>query len=337
MFNEDTWSNHVMLGRWADLFLITPTSCNTLAKMANGLCDNFLMATYMSATCPIMMAPAMDEDMWHHTATQSNLNTLASFPNHIILDAEHGELASGLIGMGRMAEPEKIMEQVDFFFQQQNSLHKKTILITAGPTYENIDPVRFIGNYSSGKMGIALALNCAEKGANVQLVLGPTTLEVKHKNIVVHRVTNAKSMFEACESIFPKVDIAIMSAAVADYTPIMVASEKIKKKTESFTIELQKTKDILAFCGANKKEHQIVVGFALESNDEKNYAKGKLASKNADLIILNSVNDKGAGFGYDTNKITIFTKNGAEIPFELKSKNQVAQDIIQQIMFYANY
>ncbi len=331
MFTDDTWSNHVMLGRWADIILIAPASCNTISKMATGACDNFLLATYMSATCPIHIAPAMDEDMWHHPSTKNNLQTLQGF-GHTIIPAQHGELASGLIGMGRMAELQDMVTHVQFFFDAQNTMMGKKVMITAGPTYENLDPVRFIGNHSTGKMGIAIAEECAARGAEVQLILGPTHLRASHKNITTTFVTNAQQMLDVSLVHFKKANIAIMSAAVADYTPKELAAEKIKKKTDTFTIELQKTKDILATLGSLKKDKQYLVGFALESIDEKNYALQKLEKKNANMIILNSIRDAGAGFGYDTNKVTIFTNTKKEIPFDLMPKTQVAVKIIETIL-----
>jgi phosphopantothenoylcysteine decarboxylase / phosphopantothenate---cysteine ligase len=336
MFDEDTWSNHVMLGRWADIIIIAPASCNTIAKMANGLCDNFLMATYMSATSPVHVAPAMDEDMWHHPTTTQNLQQLAKNGNTII-PAQHGELASGLVGMGRMAELEDMMTHIEDFFASQHTLAGKKILISAGPTYENIDPVRFIGNHSSGKMGIAIAEQCAKRGAEVHLVLGPTSKQPTLANILVYKVISAAQMFEQCIAIFPTCDAAIMSAAVADYTPITVADQKIKKQEGEFTIALTKTKDILKHLGSIKTAQQILVGFALESNDEENYAKGKLSAKNADMIVLNSTRDAGAGFGGDTNKITIFDKNNNTYNYDVKPKTEVANDIIHQLITYANW
>ncbi|MGG9961470.1 bifunctional phosphopantothenoylcysteine decarboxylase/phosphopantothenate--cysteine ligase CoaBC [Ferruginibacter sp. SUN106] len=328
--NNDSWANHVMLGRWADIMLIAPLSCNTLAKMANGLCDNLLMAVYLSATCPVVVAPAMDEDMWHHTSTKDNLKKLSSFSNHIIPVA-NGELASGLIGEGRMAEPENIVEWLDHFFLNKLELKGKKILVTAGPTYEALDPVRFIGNHSSGKMGIALAAEMQSRGANVTLVLGPSIITAP-ENIEVIKVKSASEMYEACISRFDKMDIAVMSAAVADYTPVNIASEKIKKNDDSFTIELTKTKDILKSLGEKKTDKQFLVGFALETNNEKAYALKKLQTKNADMIVLNSLNDIGAGFGHDTNKITIFDRGGKEYNFDTKSKQEVAKDIVNTII-----
>jgi phosphopantothenoylcysteine decarboxylase / phosphopantothenate---cysteine ligase len=325
-----SWANHVMLGRWADVMLIAPLSCNTLAKMATGLCDNLLMAVYLSATCPIVVAPAMDEDMWHHDTTKNNLKILRGFGNHII-PAEHGELASGLVGEGRMAEPETIVNWLNSFFLNENELSGKRILITAGPTYERIDPVRFIGNHSSGKMGIAIAEEMKNRGGDVTLVLGPSGIKV-NEGINVINVTTAAEMFDACEKKFAATDIAIMSAAVADYTPLQVAEEKIKKTENNFSVSLTKTKDILKTLGQLKTGNQILVGFALETNNETENALQKLQTKNADLIVLNSLQDAGAGFGHDTNKITIFDKTGKAYPFDVKSKKEVAKDIVNTII-----
>jgi phosphopantothenoylcysteine decarboxylase/phosphopantothenate--cysteine ligase len=327
---NDSWANHVMLGRWADIMVIAPLSCNTLSKMASGQCDNLLMAVYLSATCPVVVAPAMDEDMWHHTTTKRNLETITGFGNHLI-PVENGELASGLIGDGRMAEPESIIKWLNGFFLNKSELNGKRVLITAGPTYEPIDPVRFIGNHSSGKMGVAIAEEMYMRGAVVTLVLGPSSIKVKG-GIDVIKVKSASEMFNVCEKIFPASDIAVMSAAVADYTPVTTASEKIKKTENDFAVQLTKTKDILKHLGSTKKNGQILVGFALETNNEKENALKKLQSKNADLIILNSLNDVGAGFGHDTNKITIFDKTGKEYPFETKSKKEVAIDIVNTII-----
>lgn len=328
--DNDTWANHVMLGRWADVMLIAPLSCNTLAKMANGLCDNLLMAVYLSATCPVVVAPAMDEDMWHHNSTKENLKKITSFNNQII-PVEKGELASGLVGEGRMAEPENIVNWLENFFSNKLELNGKKVLITAGPTYEAIDPVRFIGNHSSGKMGVAIAEEMKNRGANVTLVLGPSNINVS-ENIEVIKVKSANEMYEACINHFEKTDIAIMSAAVADYTPVSTASQKIKKNENTFNIELTKTKDILKSLGEKKKNKQILVGFALETNNEKEYALKKLQTKNADMIVLNSLNDAGAGFGYDTNRITIFDKHNNEYKFDTKSKKEVAKDIVNTII-----
>ena len=332
---SDSWANHVMLGRWADIMLIAPLSCNTLAKMATGLCDNLLLAVYLSATCPVVVAPAMDEDMWHHPSTKKNIETISAYGNYII-PVENGELASGLVGEGRMAEPESIVKWIDEFFLNENELEGKKVLITAGPTYEKIDPVRFIGNHSSGKMGVAIAEEMKKRGGDVTLVLGPSDIKVNGGIKLVH-VTSAAEMFEACEKAFATVDIAIMSAAVADYTPVHIAKEKIKKSEDNFTLSLIKTKDILKTLGSVKTSNQVLVGFALETDNEKENALKKLSSKNADMIVLNSLQDAGAGFGHDTNKITIFDKTGKSFPFEVKSKKEVAVDIVNTIIqqFYA--
>ncbi len=331
---SDSWVNHVELGRWADIMLIAPLSCNTLAKMANGICDNLLLAVYLSAVCPLVVAPAMDEDMWSHPATIANLDKIRSFGNKVIPVAK-GELASGLYGDGRMAEPEAILAFIaeNFFkIQKPGSLSGKRALVTAGPTYEAIDPVRFIGNRSSGKMGLAIARELASRGASVDLVLGPVNIPADGiPGVSVFRVESAEEMFDAAIDRFPFSDIAVMSAAVADYTPGKVAREKIKKNRESFQLELNKTKDILKTMGQQKRKGQVLVGFALENVNERDYARNKLVAKNADLIVLNSLNDEGAGFGYDTNKVTIFGKDGSEIAYEKKSKQLAAADIVDRI------
>jgi phosphopantothenoylcysteine decarboxylase/phosphopantothenate--cysteine ligase len=329
--SENTWSNHVMLGRWADLMLIAPASCNTIAKMAIGICDNLLMSVYLSATCPVMIAPAMDEDMWNHPSLKKNIQTLQNY-GHQMIESEFGELASGLIGMGRMAEPEKLFHEIELFLNKKKRLIGKKALVTAGPTYENLDPVRFIGNHSSGKMGIAIAEALANEGCEIELVLGPSHLSTKHPLINTTRVTSAQQMYDASIAVFDQMNLGVMSAAVADYTPLTVSESKIKKKDEEFTIQLTKTKDILKHLGSIKKENQLLVGFALENKDEKTYALKKLKEKNADAIILNSLNDEGAGFAHDTNKITIFEKNGTETAFPLKSKQQLAVDIVEKII-----
>jgi phosphopantothenoylcysteine decarboxylase/phosphopantothenate--cysteine ligase len=329
--SNDNWTNHVMLGRWADVMVIAPATCNTISKMAHGLCDNLLLSIYMSATCPIMIVPAMDEDMWHHPAFQTNLNTLKQF-GHVVLESQFGELASGLIGMGRMAEPEEIITQIGQFLNKNLRLKGKKALVTAGPTYENIDPVRFIGNHSSGKMGIALADALAKEGCEVHLVLGPSSLSPSEANIRVTRVTSAQEMYDAAVADFNQMDLAIMSAAVADYTPMVKSNVKIKKKDEEYSIQLTKTKDILKHLGSIKTAQQILVGFALETSDEKNYALKKLNEKNADAIILNSLNDAGAGFAHDTNKVTLFEKNGQETDFPLQSKTELANNIVEKII-----
>lgn len=336
LFDEESWSNHVMLGRWADLMIIAPLSCNTLAKMANGHCDNLLLATYLSATCPVVVAPAMDEDMWHHPATKENLKKLESFGNTII-PVEKGDLASGLTGEGRMAEPEQILDFICTRFFLTRPLTGKKAMVTAGPTYEPIDPVRFIGNHSTGKMGLAIARELQHRGAEVTLIMGPIQVDMSSNGIPIVKVKTADEMYRASNKVFEKSDIAIMAAAVADYAPVAIAKEKIKKKEDKLVLELTKTKDILKSLGEKKKEGQVLVGFALETNDEEQNAADKLQKKNADMIILNSLNDPGAGFGYDTNKITIFEKGGQQFSFDTKSKNEVAKDIVDTIirLYYA--
>lgn len=331
LFDEESWANHVMLGRWADLMLVAPLSCNTLAKMANGICDNLLMAVYLSATCPVVVAPAMDEDMWLHPSTNINLERIASFGNWII-PVEKGELASGLEGEGRMAEPGQIIEYISNGFFLPGPLKGKKALVTAGPTYEPLDPVRFIGNHSSGKMGVALAEELNRQGADVTLVMGPSPLAGFSPGITVKRVTTADEMFDVAREAFDDADIAIMAAAVADYKPVNPSAEKIKKKEETLSIELTRTKDILKSLGEIKKAGQVLVGFALETGNGEAYAQDKLAGKNADMIVLNSLSDAGAGFGLDTNKITIFGKDGDRIGFGLKSKKEVARDIVDRII-----
>lgn len=336
LFDEESWSNHVMLGRWADLMIIAPLSCNTLAKMANGHCDNLLLATYLSATCPVVVAPAMDEDMWHHPATKENLKKLESFGNTII-PVEKGDLASGLTGEGRMAEPEQILDFICTRFFLTRPLTGKKAMVTAGPTYEPIDPVRFIGNHSTGKMGLAIARELQHRGAEVTLIMGPTQVDMSSNGIPIVKVKTADEMYRASNKVFEKSDIAIMAAAVADYAPVAIAKEKIKKKEDKLVLELTKTKDILKSLGEKKKEGQVLVGFALETNDEERNAADKLQKKNADMIILNSLNDPGAGFGYDTNKITIFEKGGQQFSFDTKSKSEAAKDIVDTIirLYYA--
>lgn len=324
-----TWNNHVELALWADVMLIAPCTANTLAKIANGICDNFLMAVYMSAKCPVIIAPAMDLDMYAHPAVTRNLNIIESF-GHKIIPAEYGELASGLIGQGRLAEPETIFRTVGNEFTDTDAAFAgKKILITAGPTYENIDPVRFIGNHSSGKMGFDLAKEAAKRGAEVTLISGPSSQKTDDKNIKVYRVTSAQEMFDEVFKHYENTDIAIMSAAVADYTPKVKATEKIKKNEQELTIELIKNKDILRTMG-EKKTHQFLVGFALETQNEEENAKGKLVKKNLDMIVLNSLRDEGAGFANATNKIKIFTPTEAQ-SFTLKSKEEVARDILNFI------
>lgn len=336
LFDQQSWSNHVMLGRWADLMIIAPLSCNTLAKMAHGQCDNLLLAVYLSATCPVVVAPAMDEDMWLHPSTRQNLQQLREFGNTVI-PVGKGELASGLIGEGRMAEPEEMVQFISQHFFSNRPLKGKKALVTAGPTYEAIDPVRFIGNHSSGKMGMAVAQELYRQGADVTLIMGPTNISFSANGIQLIKVVSAEQMYEACNKIFKETDISVMSAAVADYTPAVKAKDKIKKKEDGLMLELVKTKDILQSLGDKKRKDQVLVGFALETKQEKEYALGKLEKKNADMIVLNSLNDAGAGFGIDTNKITIFSRDGEEIKFDTKSKEEVAKDIVDTIIkkFYA--
>ena len=323
------WNNHVALGRWADVMLIAPCSANTLAKLANGLCDNLVCAVYLSATCPVLVAPAMDEDMWHHPTTKANLGKMRSYGNTVIPVA-HGELASGLVGEGRMAEPEYIVDFVSGFLNNDKPLTGIKAMVSAGPTYERIDPVRFVGNFSSGKMGVSIAEELAKQGADVTLVLGPSSISVQNSSINIVRVESAEDMYKACNDAFPTSDIAIMAAAVADFTPANVADEKIKKHDDSLVINLTKTKDILYSLGQQKKDGQLLVGFALETNNELENAKGKLAKKNADMIVLNSLNDDGAGFGHDTNKVTFVMAN-EEIELPLQSKADVAKAIVDHI------
>ncbi len=325
------WNNHVELGMWADAMVIAPASANTIARMANGLCDNLLMACYLSARCPVFFAPAMDLDMMKHPATQENLAKLQAFGVKL-LEPGFGELASGLIGLGRMAEPEEIVHQLNIHFATSGSLRGKRALVTAGPTHEAIDPVRFIGNNSSGKMGFAIAEALASRGAKVDLVSGPTHLTTQHPDVQITRVTSAEEMYNACASIFPKMDITVLSAAVADFRPAVRADQKIKKGEGGLTLELTKTYDIASELGKIKKQGQLLVGFALETNNERDNAQKKLNSKNFDFIVLNSLKDEGAGFGHDTNKITIIGKNDLVKEFNLKSKKEVANDIVNSII-----
>ena len=334
LFEENSWSNHVMLGRWADIMIVAPLSCNTLAKMANGFCDNLLLAVYLSAACPVFVAPAMDEDMWHHISTKENLLKIEKAGNRII-NVGNGELASGLHGEGRMAEPEDIVVELENFFSNSCRMRGKRALVTAGPTHELIDPVRFISNYSSGKMGIAIAEALQQNGAEVRLILGPTSIGSSIKDTV--HVTSADEMYVAVMKDIVSFDIIIMAAAVADYKVNMPANEKIKKGDEEFIeLKLSKTRDILKAIGEIKGEDQVLVGFALETNNEKENALKKLRAKKLDMIVLNSLQDKGAGFSKDSNKITIFDKRGNEFPFQAKSKKQVANDIITTIIQFQN-
>lgn len=338
-YNEEdanaTWNNHVELALWADYMLIAPATANTLSKMASGTCDNLLMATYLSAKCPVYFAPAMDLDMYIHPTTKINFDKLQSFGNTII-PAESGELASGLSGEGRMAEPENIIQFIEKDLESKLPLKGKKILITAGPTYEAIDPVRFIGNHSSGKMGFDIATAAANLGAEVVLVSGPTHLQMKHSLVNLIRVTSADEMYDACHHYFENMDVAIAAAAVADYKPKNVATQKIKKTEATFTIELEKNKDILLSLGQIKK-NQFLIGFALETENEIDNAKIKIEKKNLDLIVLNSLNDKGAGFGKPTNKVTFIDKDFNIFENPLKSKELVAEDIVNLIVKkYAN-
>lgn len=330
--NSGQWNSHVDLGLWADLMLIAPASANTIGKMANGIADNFVVTAYLSCKAPVFIAPAMDLDMYKHPSTQSNLLRLKSFGNFII-EPGSGELASGLEGKGRMEEPENIVTQLKAFFAKKQTLKDKRVLITAGPTYEKIDPVRFIGNYSSGKMGYALAEECAARGAKVCLISGPVTLKEKHCNIQRTDVENAQEMYEAADRLFSQSDVTILCAAVADYTPKTVADQKIKREND-MTITLKPTKDIAAALGCKKQAGQIMVGFALETQNELHNAIHKMERKNLDMIVLNSLNDKGAGFKNDTNKVTIIEKNGNQTAFALKTKNEVAKDIIDKVEEY---
>ena len=325
------WSNHVELGLWADIMVIAPLTANTMAKMKAGECDNLLLATYLSAKCPVYFAPAMDLDMYKHPSTKANINTLEEYGN-ILIPSGFGELASGLVGEGRMAEPAEIIELITAELNKDLPLTNKQVLITAGPTHEPIDPVRFIGNRSSGKMGIALAIEAANQGAKVNLVLGPSSLGCKHANITTYKVETAEEMYRKVDAIFNDSDISIFAAAVADYSPEFVADNKIKKSDTSLSISLAKTTDILAEMGNRKTESQLVVGFALETENEIKNAKLKLSRKNLDMIVLNSLNNKGAGFQHNTNKITIIDKANNITDFELKEKNEVAKDIINKII-----
>ncbi|HYG51882.1 MAG TPA: bifunctional phosphopantothenoylcysteine decarboxylase/phosphopantothenate--cysteine ligase CoaBC [Flavobacteriales bacterium] len=331
--NEKTgeWVNHVELGAWADIFVIAPASANTLAKMVYGMADNLLLTAWLSAKCPVMVAPAMDHDMYHHFSTQNNLDALSQ-KGVTIIDPGKGELASGLIGDGRLAEPEEIFQKISAFFLH-NSFHGKfigkNVLITAGPTYEELDPVRFIGNHSTGKMGYTLANALANAGANVTLVSGPSQLE-QPPHVKFEKVVSANDMFTAVQKQFSGTDIVIMAAAVADYRPVKRADQKIKKAVDSITLELEKTTDILAELGKTKK-NQFLVGFALETTNELEHARQKLKTKNLDMVVLNSLRDKGAGFGYDTNKISIIGKDNKIASFELTTKAQTANHILNAI------
>ena len=326
---DGSWHSHVDIGLWADAMIIAPATASSIAKMANGVADNMLITTYLSMRAPVFVAPAMDVDMFSHTATQKNIKTLRSYGN-IIIEPETGELASGLEGKGRMEEPAVIAKSLEAYFKSHNQLKGKRVLITAGPTYEKIDPVRFIGNYSSGKMGYALAEECAERGAEVELVSGPVSINLNRANIHITKVESAAQMYAAAVNAFPKTDIAILCAAVADFTPRETKDVKIKREKGDMAIQLVPTKDIAAELGRMKKESQFMVGFALETNDETNNAINKLKAKKLDFIVLNSLNDKGAGFSVDTNKITIISDT-SKYEYSLKPKREVAKDIIDKI------
>lgn len=326
---DGTWHSHVALGEWADAMIIAPATASTIGKMANGIADNMLITTYLSMKAPVFIAPAMDLDMFAHPSTQENLKRLQSYGNQII-EPQTGELASHLVGKGRMEEPENIFMMIEDFFKSNNQLEGKKILITAGPTYEKIDPVRFIGNYSSGKMGIALAETCAKMGAMVELVCGPTRIKTSHPNIHRTDVESALEMYNAATNLFPNADAAILCAAVADFTVARTADSKIKREKDGLTLQLIPTQDIAAALGAMKREHQKLIGFALETNNERDNARKKLLRKNLDFIVLNSLNDAGAGFSYDTNKITILSRQEEE-EYPLKPKTEVAQDIINRL------
>ena len=326
--NTGLWNNHVELGEWADLMIVAPASANTIAKMANGICDNLLLAIYLSSKCPVVIAPAMDLDMYRHQATKENLKKLRSH-NVKIINPGVGELASGLVGEGRMEEPEQIVEFTKQLFSKKKTLLGKKFLVSAGPTYEKIDPVRFIGNHSSGKMGYAIAESLAEKGAEVHLVSGPSKLNIEHKNIKITRVVSADEMYNECHKVFSEVDGAVMAAAVADYRPIEVPNKKIKKHDAEMLLKLESTKDILASFG-KIKDKQLLIGFALETDNEIENAKKKLKSKNADFIVLNSLKHKGSGFDVDTNKIWFIEKDAVE-ELSLMPKNEVADAIVNKI------
>ncbi len=329
---KTNWNNHVELALWADAIIVAPASANTISKIANGICDNLLMAVYLSARCPVYIAPAMDEDMWKHPSTHTNLNKIQSFQNKIIT-VNSGELASGLVGEGRMAEPDEIIEYIKSSMlvdAHHSKLRNKKILITAGPTYEPLDPVRFIGNHSSGKMGLALAEKAQLLGADVQLVIGPNKLIIPNR-IATKQVASANEMYTVCKKLFSQMDICIFAAAVADYTPKEVAKQKIKKSDAEFSITLKKNVDIAYEFGKIKGKSQLSVGFALETTNELEHAKAKIKKKNFDLIVLNSLNDKGAGFQHETNKITIVNRNNKLHKFELKNKDEVAVDILNEI------
>lgn len=331
VIGEDDWNNHVELGLWADVMIVAPATATTISKMANGLSDNIVTAVYLSAKCPVFIAPAMDRDMWTHPSTQRNIQLLESYGNHL-LDVGEGELASGLIGKGRMSEPEEIFDAIQNFLTKKKDLANKRVLITAGPTFEAIDPVRFIGNRSSGKMGLALAIECQERGAEVTLIIGPNSLSFDKSKLTVIDIKSSDDMYQAAKKHHEASDIIIFAAAVADYTPKELAENKIKKKEGDLSIELVRTTDIAKSLGEQKTKDQIHVGFALETQNEEANAQRKLEKKNFDLIVLNSLNNKGAGFQHDTNQVTIYADDGSIQKYELKSKTKVAQDIVNTIV-----
>lgn len=327
---DGTWHSHIELGSWADAYLIAPLTANSMAKMATGITDNLLLATYLAARCPVFYAPSMDVDMYHHKTTQNNISILQSHGN-ILISPHAGELASGLTGMGRLEEPQKIVEILQNYFSKQLSLSGEKILISSGPTIEPIDPVRFISNHSSGRMGYALAMEAAKRGASVMFVTGPVSTYPEHPSVEVIKVSTSAQMHNRCTELFPKADICIMAAAVADYTPQNPEQEKIKKKEDNLQLNLVKTKDILADLGKIKNINQLLIGFALETNNETSNAISKLHTKNLDFIVLNSLKDEGSGFGFDTNKVTVIGKDQNIREFELKSKSDVASDLFDLI------
>lgn len=327
---DGSWHSHVELGNWADVYLIAPVSANTMSKLANGMADNLLTATYLAAKCPVFFAPAMDVDMFNHPSTQANIEKLKTYGN-ILIEPDKGELASGLYGAGRMQEPDKILEILVDFFKKKKDFKDQNVLISAGPTHESIDPVRFVGNHSSGKMGFAIAEEFAGRGANVKLISGPVAIRTTHKNIQVTNVVSAEEMYNECLKAFPEADITIMAAAVADFTPAEVQTHKIKKLEDEFIIKMKRTPDILKELGKIKSNGQILVGFALETNDEIENARQKLNNKNLDLIVLNCLKNEGAGFGYNTNKVTLIDKFKVVKDLELKLKSEVAKDIANKI------
>lgn len=331
-FNKDdgSWHSHIELGLWADLLIVAPLSANTMAKMATGIADNLLLTTILSARCPVLFAPAMDLDMYRHPVTRENIRKLSAIGYQLIEPAQ-GELASGLTGVGRLQEPEKILEIIGDVFVQQETFRGKKVLVSAGPTYELIDPVRFIGNFSSGRMGIEIAKAFAARGAEVNLILGPSEITVDDTDINLFRITTAAEMHSRCMELFPDCDVAVMAAAVADFTPADPSKLKIKKEKGIKEIKLVSTQDILGSMGQAKKSKQILVGFALETDNEHDNAKKKLKNKNLDLIVLNSMNDEGAGFGFETNKVSIISAQGIEKTFPLKSKKEVAEDIVREV------